>query len=60
MRGIRQVRRKKSSLSEVKLVVLGAPGVGKSGGFIIIIIIIIIIIVIIVIIFRIITTMIII
>ena len=38
MRGIRQVRRKKSSLSEVKLVILGAPGVGKSGiGFIIII-----------------------
>ncbi|XP_023345273.1 ras-related and estrogen-regulated growth inhibitor [Eurytemora carolleeae] len=31
MRGIRQVRRKKSSLSEVKLVILGAPGVGKSA-----------------------------
>ena len=29
--GIRQVRRKKSALSEVKIVVLGAPGVGKSG-----------------------------
>ena len=29
--GIRQVRRKKSSLSEVKIVVLGAPGVGKTG-----------------------------
>ena len=26
-----QVRRKKSTLSEVKLAVIGAPGVGKSG-----------------------------
>jgi hypothetical protein len=33
IRGIRQVKRKKSSLSEVKLAVLGAPGVGKSGKF---------------------------
>ena len=31
IRGIRQVKRKKSSLSEVKMAVLGAPGVGKSG-----------------------------
>ena len=31
IRGIRQVRRKKSSLSEVKIAVAGAPGVGKSG-----------------------------
>jgi len=31
IKGIRQVRRKKSSLSEVKLVMLGAPGVGKSA-----------------------------
>lgn len=31
IRGIRQVRRKKSSLSEVKIAVLGAPGVGKSA-----------------------------
>jgi len=31
IKGIRQVRRKKSSLSEVKIVVLGAPGVGKSA-----------------------------
>ena len=31
IRGIRQVRRKKSSLSEVKIAVVGAPGVGKSG-----------------------------
>lgn len=28
------VRRKKSSLSEVKVAVIGAPGVGKSGEFI--------------------------
>lgn len=28
---IRGIRRKKSSLTEVKLAVLGAPGVGKSG-----------------------------
>lgn len=27
------IRRKKSSLSEVKVAVLGAPGVGKSGEF---------------------------
>lgn len=27
------VRRKKSSLSEVKVAVIGAPGVGKSGEF---------------------------
>lgn len=31
IRGIRQVRRKKSTLSEVKLAVIGAPGVGKSA-----------------------------
>jgi len=31
IRGIRQVRRKKSSLSEVKIAVVGAPGVGKSA-----------------------------
>eukprot|EP00092_Neocalanus_flemingeri_P010033 GFUD01010813.1.p1 GENE.GFUD01010813.1~~GFUD01010813.1.p1 ORF type:complete len:224 (-),score=36.83 GFUD01010813.1:33-704(-) len=31
IRGIRQVRRKKSSLSEVKVAVVGAPGVGKSA-----------------------------
>ena len=31
IRAIRQVRRKKSSLSEVKIAVVGAPGVGKSG-----------------------------
>eukprot|EP00092_Neocalanus_flemingeri_P012701 GFUD01013687.1.p1 GENE.GFUD01013687.1~~GFUD01013687.1.p1 ORF type:complete len:224 (+),score=49.17 GFUD01013687.1:558-1229(+) len=31
IRGIRQVRRKKSSLSEVKIAVAGAPGVGKSA-----------------------------
>jgi len=31
IKGIRPVRRKKSSLSEVKIVVLGAPGVGKSA-----------------------------
>jgi len=31
IKGIRQVRRKKSSLSEVKIVVLGAPGVGKTA-----------------------------
>ena len=30
-----QVRRKKSTLSEVKLAVIGAPGVGKSGLLII-------------------------
>jgi len=28
---IRGIRRKKSSLSEVKLAVIGAPSVGKSG-----------------------------
>lgn len=28
------MRRKKSSLSEVKMAVIGAPGVGKSGKFI--------------------------
>lgn len=28
---IRGIRRKKSSLSEVKVAVIGAPGVGKSG-----------------------------
>lgn len=28
---IRSIRRKKSSLSEVKIAVIGAPGVGKSG-----------------------------
>lgn len=28
---IRGIRRKKSSLTEVKIAVLGAPGVGKSG-----------------------------
>lgn len=28
---IRGIRRKKSSLSEVKVAVVGAPGVGKSG-----------------------------
>jgi len=31
IRAIRQVRRKKSSLSEVKILVVGAPGVGKSA-----------------------------
>ena len=31
IRAIRQARRKKSSLSEVKIAVVGAPGVGKSG-----------------------------
>jgi len=31
IRAIRQVRRKKSSLSEVKIAVVGAPGVGKSA-----------------------------
>ena len=31
IRAIRQVRRKKSNLLEVKIVVVGAPGVGKSG-----------------------------
>ena len=31
IRQFRQVRRKKSSLSEVKIAVVGAPGVGKSG-----------------------------
>lgn len=30
---IRGIRRKKSSLSEVKIAVLGAPGVGKSGEY---------------------------
>lgn len=30
---IRGIRRKKSSLSEVKVAVVGAPGVGKSGKF---------------------------
>ncbi len=29
--GIRGIRRKKSSLSEVKIAIIGAPGVGKSG-----------------------------
>ncbi|CAG0922412.1 unnamed protein product [Notodromas monacha] len=29
--GIRGIRRKKSTLSEVKLVVFGAPGVGKTA-----------------------------
>jgi len=29
--GIRGIRRKKSSLGEVKVAVVGAPGVGKSG-----------------------------
>ena len=29
--GIRGIRRKKSSLSEVKICIIGAPGVGKSG-----------------------------
>ena len=28
---IRGIRRKKSTLSEVKVAVIGAPGVGKSG-----------------------------
>ncbi|GIY39705.1 hypothetical protein CDAR_271571 [Caerostris darwini] len=28
---IRSIRRKKSALSEVKIAVIGAPGVGKSG-----------------------------
>lgn len=28
---MRGIRRKKSSLSEIKIVVIGAPGVGKSG-----------------------------
>lgn len=31
IRAIRQVRRKKSSLSEVKILIVGAPGVGKSA-----------------------------
>lgn len=31
--GIRGIRRKKSSLGEVKVAVVGAPGVGKSGEF---------------------------
>lgn len=31
--GIRGIRRKKSSLSEVKIAIIGAPGVGKSGKF---------------------------
>lgn len=30
---IRGIRRKKSSLCEVKVAVIGAPGVGKSGEF---------------------------
>lgn len=30
----RGIRRKKSSLSEVKIAVIGAQGVGKSGMFI--------------------------
>lgn len=30
---IRGIRRKKSSLSEVKIAVLGGPGVGKSGEY---------------------------
>ena len=29
---IRGIRRKKSTLSEVKIAVLGATGVGKTGG----------------------------
>lgn len=29
----RGIRRKKSSLSEVKVAVIGAPSVGKSGTF---------------------------
>ena len=29
--GMRGIRRKKSSMSEVKIAVIGAPGVGKSG-----------------------------
>ena len=29
--GIRGIRRKKSSLTEVKIAIIGAPGVGKSG-----------------------------
>lgn len=33
---IRGIRRKKSSLCEVKVGVIGAPGVGKSGNFILI------------------------
>lgn len=28
------IRRKKSSLSEIKVAVVGAPGVGKSGTYI--------------------------
>ncbi len=31
---VRGIRRKKSSLTEVKIAIIGAPGVGKSGeGF---------------------------
>ena len=30
---IRGIRRKKSLLSEVKVLVVGAPNVGKSGNF---------------------------
>lgn len=30
---IRGIRRKKSSLCEVKVAVIGAPGVGKSGEY---------------------------
>jgi Ras-like protein family protein 11A len=30
---IRGIRRKKSSLSEVKVAVIGAPSVGKSGEY---------------------------
>jgi hypothetical protein len=30
---IRGIRRKKSSLSEVKVAVIGAPAVGKSGEY---------------------------
>ncbi len=28
---VRGIRRKKSSLTEVKIAIIGAPGVGKSG-----------------------------
>ena len=31
---IRSIRRKKSTLTEVKIAILGAPGVGKSGKYI--------------------------
>ncbi len=29
---VRGIRRKKSSLTEVKIAIIGAPGVGKSGA----------------------------